>query len=372
MKFIHLSDLHIGKRLSEHSLMDDMEHILQQILNTVDSEKPNGVIIAGDVYDTTVPTIDSVNMLNWFITELSERKVAVFLISGNHDSSDRLGFGSSIFEKNNIFFSTSVGNTMAYRTISDGSESVDVYMLPYVSPRGMGSLFPDREIKTHEDAVKAIIENTPMKLDSKKILIAHQFVINGDVKPEISESEMITVGGIDSVSSELFDMFDYVALGHIHNPQSTGRDTVRYCGTPLVFSKSEVGKEKSMTVIEIDDSVSIRTIPFVPKRNVRVLKGPLQEIIDNASDTDDFVYLTLTDEPINAMSRLREIYPNVVSLEFDVFKSGAGVFELDLSAVSIDPEEAFIDLFRKNTDKDLTNKQKDILHKLLSEEVILP
>ena len=321
VKFVHLSDLHLGKRVNGFSMMEDQNYILKEILNIIDEERPDGVIVAGDVYDKAVPAAEAVCLFDDFLYELSNRQLSVFVISGNHDSPERIAFGSRLLDKSGIYLSPVYDGTAAPVVLWDAFGSVNVYLLPFLKPSHVRRYFEDESIESYTDALRTAIH--AMKLDpkSRNILVTHQFVTGASR----CESEEISVGGLDNVDASVFEPFDYVALGHIHGPQCIGRETVRYCGTPLKYSFSEAGQEKSVTVAELGKKgeVSVRTVPLVPKRELFKLRGTYLDLTARSyySDLDREAYyqITLTDEEDipEAVGRLRVIYPNLMKLDYD-------------------------------------------------------
>lgn len=365
MKFVHISDLHIGKKLKEASLEEDQRYILEQIVGIVRDEAPDGVLIAGDVYDTTTPTTEAVTMLDSFLTALVSLKVPVFMISGNHDSPEKLGFGSRLFETNRLFISSVYSGALDVHTMEKDGAVVDVCMLPFIKPIHVRRFYPEERIESYTDAVRSSIEHTDLAPGHKRILITHQFVVSGGNQPLAGGSEIAFVGGTECVDASLFDGFDYVALGHIHRPQRVGRDTIRYCGTPLKYSMSECDDEKSVTVVEIGDSVSITTVPLKPLRDIRILRGPLNGIIE-AGKTDscrqDFVYVELESDALDALPRLREVYPNVMSVEVTGRRKDYEKLESEgIDDWGFDPVESFAAFYRKKTGNDLTDSQRRIV-----------
>jgi exonuclease SbcD len=227
MKLLHISDLHIGRRIGEYSLLDDQRNILNQILDITDEEKPDGILIAGDVYDKSMPPGEAVELLDDFLTELAARNLPVFMVSGNHDSPERLNFGSRIMMKNGIHIAGIFNGALHKETLEDEFGKVNIYLLPYIKPALVRSFY-DGNIETYDDAVRTVTSAAEVDRQERNILVAHQFVTSGAQQPERCESESIAVGGLDNVDTSAFDAFDYVALGHLHGPQRIGRDTIRY------------------------------------------------------------------------------------------------------------------------------------------------
>ena len=322
MKLIHLSDLHLGKRVNEFSMLEDQQYILEEILRIIDSEKPDGVLIAGDVYDKTVPSAEAVTLLDEFLVQLSKRDTQTFLISGNHDSAERLAFGGRLMEQSGIHIARVYNGVLAPLTLRDEYGSVDLYLLPFLRPVQVRRFFPESEIATYTETMAAVLGAADIDKTHRNVLVTHQFVTGA----QTCDSEELSVGGTDNVDVSVFDDFDYVALGHIHGPQKIGRETVRYCGTPLKYSFSEVGHKKSVTVVELAEkgSVVIRTVPLVPKRDMSELRGAYNELMlrenyEGKPFRNDYLRITLTDEEDipNAVNNLRTVYPYIMRLDYD-------------------------------------------------------
>ena len=322
MKLIHLSDLHLGKRVNEFSMLEDQQYILEEILRIIDSEKPDGVLIAGDVYDKTVPSAEAVTLLDEFLVQLSKRDTQTFLISGNHDSAERLAFGGRLMEQSGIHIARVYNGVLAPLTLRDEYGPVDLYLLPFLRPVQVRRFFPESEIATYTEAMAAVLGAADIDKTHRNVLVTHQFVTGA----QTCDSEELSVGGTDNVDVSVFDDFDYVALGHIHGPQKIGRETVRYCGTPLKYSFSEVGHKKSVTVVELAEkgSVAIRTVPLVPKCDMSELRGAYNELMlrenyEGKPFRNDYLRITLTDEEDipNAVNNLRTVYPYIMRLDYD-------------------------------------------------------
>lgn len=321
MRLLHLSDLHLGKRVNEFSMIEDQRYILRKVLEIIDKEKPDGVMIAGDIYDKSAPNEEAVKLLDRFLSSLASRKQQVFIISGNHDSAVKLAFASDLIDHSGIHFSPVYeGRIEPFKLENNGNE-ICIYMLPFVRPITVKSIFPEEAetIKNYSDACQAAIRHMDIDKTKCNILIAHQFVTGASR----SDSEEM-VGGLDNVDVSVFDDFDYVALGHIHRPQSVGRDTVRYSGTPLKYSFSEVDYHKSVTILDIEGKkITIRTALLIPKYDMREIRGTFEKLTEESfyqnQKTDDYLHITLTDEEDipDAMGKLRKIYPNVMKLSYD-------------------------------------------------------
>ena len=322
MKLIHLSDIHLGKRVNEFSMLEDQAHILKKILAVVDEEKPDGVLIAGDVYDKSVPSTEAVQLFDDFLVRLAERKLPVFIISGNHDSPERLSFANRLIDAVGIHLAPVYSGVVEPITLSDEYGPVNVYMLPFVKPAHVRGFFPDTEITGYSDAVAAAIGRMNIDKTQRNVLITHQFVTGA----QRSDSEELSVGGTDNIGAEVFCDFDYVALGHIHGPQNMDSGRIRYCGSPLKYSFSEAAQQKSVTVAELKEkgTLEIHTVPLIPRRDMVELKGSyqqltLREFYENTTYQEDYTHITLTDEEDipDAVAKLRAVYHNLMKLDYD-------------------------------------------------------
>ena len=322
MKLIHLSDIHLGKRVNEFSMLEDQAHILKKILAVVDEEKPDGVLIAGDVYDKSVPSTEAVQLFDDFLVRLAERKLPVFIISGNHDSPERLSFANRLIDAAGIHLAPVYNGVVEPITLSDEYGPVNVYMLPFIKPAHVRGFFPDTEITGYSDAVAAAIGRMNIDKTQRNVLITHQFVTGA----QRSDSEELSVGGTDNIGVEVFCDFDYVALGHIHGPQNMDSGRIRYCGSPLKYSFSEAAQQKSVTVAELKEkgTLEIHTVPLIPRRDMVELKGSyqqltLREFYENTTYQEDYTHITLTDEEDipDAVAKLRAVYHNLMKLDYD-------------------------------------------------------
>ena len=321
MKLIHLSDLHLGKRVNEFSMLEDQRHILLEILGIVEKEKPDGVIIAGDVYDKSVPSAEAVALLDEFLVRLSGLGPEVYMISGNHDSAERIAFGGRLMTGSGIHLSPVFDGKITPVTARDAEGEVRIWLLPFVKPVDVRRAYPEEEIADYTGALRAAIRRMEIDPAVRNVLVAHQFV-TGAAR---SDSEDVSVGGMDNVDSSVFDGFDYVALGHIHGPQHVGRETVRYCGTPLKYSFSEKDHVKSVTVVTLGKKgeTEIRTVPLRPRLDMREIRGTYNELTLRANwegtEVTDYLHVVLTDEEDvpDALARLRTIYPNIMKLDYD-------------------------------------------------------
>ena len=319
MRFAHLSDLHLGKRVCEFSMLEDQKYILEQILALLDAHPVDGVLLAGDLYDKPVPPAEAVRLLDWFLTQLAARGLPVFAISGNHDSADRVAFGSALLETSRVYVSPVFSGAPQPLCLADEHGPVDVYLLPFLKPASVRHVWPDEPIESYNDALACVLRHCTPDPGHRSVLVAHQFVAGAAA----CESEEPSVGGVDSVDAALFDAFDYVALGHIHSPQKVGREEVRYAGSPLKYSLSEVNHIKSVPLVTLGEKgkVSVELIPLSPMRDLRHIKGSIRELLDkkHVQSPEDFIYATLTDEEIigDAMGIFQQVYPNTVKIDYD-------------------------------------------------------
>lgn len=370
MKIMHLSDLHIGKKVNEYSMLQDQIYILKEILQIIDDEKVETVIIAGDVYDRSLPPNEALELFDEFLYQLSGRNVNVFVISGNHDSPERISYGGRMMTENKIFLSPVYDGNVKPITLNDDYGEVNFYLLPFIRPADIRRYFPDENIENYTDAVKVAIDNMNVDFNERNILVTHQFVTGA----ELSESEDIIVGGTDNVSGEVFDGFDYVALGHIHKEQTVGKDNIRYCGTPLKYSFSEAKHIKSVTILDFNDKGNIEysKIPLTPFRDMREIRGTYYELTLKSSyestNTEDYLHITLTDEEDipDAIGKLRSIYPNIMKLDYDNLRTrGSGTVDAIENIESKSPFELFADLFKQQNNQDMSGEQEEIMRNLI-------
>ncbi len=325
MKIMHLGDLHIGKSLGDFDLYEDQKYILEQILNLIEEKSVDVLLIAGDVYDKAIPGEKSVQLLDYFLKRLVETGIKTYMISGNHDSDERLNFGSSLFESNNIYINSKFNGILKKYSLYDEFGELNIYLLPFVKASQVQHFFPEEKIDSYDMAVRTIIKHSDFDACKRNILVAHQFVAGKD-DPEIAGSEGLSVhnvGMVEKIGYGSLAEFDYVALGHIHSPQSVGLKHIRYCGSPLKYSLSEVNNNKSVPIITFKDKgeVLVEFAPLLPMRDIRHLRGNIKNLLDkkNISMENDFIYATLTDEDIvnDAMGIFREYYPNTVKIDYD-------------------------------------------------------
>lgn len=324
MKFLHLADLHIGKRVHGFSMLEDQAHILEQICTMAKENHVDVVLIAGDIYDKTIPVCEAVGLFDSFLTSLHQSDISVLAIAGNHDSPERLDFGGKLLQESGVWITGTFRNPLPCVTLLDEYGPVHFHFLPFLKP-AMASAFYELEERTSQCAVQTVLETHKVDCNKRNVLLAHQFVTAGGSLPQRSDSEIIPVGGLDTVDAELFHRFDYVALGHIHRPQRIGRDTVRYAGSPLKYSFSEARYPKSVPLVTMKEKgeIEIILLPFTPLHEMRELRGRFADILSDeivqSGDPMDYLHITLTDddELVDVFSRLQHTYPNLMKLDFD-------------------------------------------------------
>lgn len=370
MKLIHLSDLHLGKRVNEYSMLEDQEYILKKIINIVDDEKPSGVIVAGDVYDKSVPSAEAVQLFDDFLVQLVKRNLKVFVISGNHDSPERIAFGSRIMDSSGIHLSPVYSGDIMPISLEDEFGTINVYMLPFIKPAHVRR-YTEEEITSYTEAIRYVISKMNIDPDSRNVLVTHQFVTGASR----SESEEISVGGADNVDACVFAPFDYVALGHIHSPQNCGSDNIRYCGTPLKYSFSEAHDKKSVTVVELHEkgNVSYKTVELVPRYDLVELKGTYEELVlksfyENTSWQEDYTHITLTDEDDipDVIGKLRTVYHRLMKLDYDNKRTHSNMEISGASDVeSKSPLELFSDFFELQNNQPMNPDQLEFMRELI-------
>lgn len=373
---MHLADLHLGKRVNGFSMMEDQEYILNRILEIIEEEQPDGLLIAGDVYDKTIPPAEAVRRMDDFLTAVAAKHVPVFLISGNHDSAERVAFGHQLMQGSGIWISPVYDGTIRHHTLEDRWGEVNIYLIPFLRPSVVRSFFPDVEIEDYTDALRTIIEDLQVDTSRRNVVLAHQFVTAAGALPETCDSEQLSVGGLDRVDGSVFSPFDYTALGHLHGPQRVGSETIRYAGSPLKYSFSELHQKKSVTVAELREKgeTEIRQIPLQPRREMTELRGTFEEILEEArkkgEPQTDYYHMILTDETdvVDALSRLREYYPNIMLLDYDNrrTRSQKEVEQLD-RVEERTPGELFAALYEQQNGQEMDSDRKEYLDGLIRE-----
>lgn len=371
MKLIHLSDLHLGKRVNEFSMLEDQKDILNKIIAVIEEEQPDAVLIAGDVYDKSVPSAEAVELFDEFLVQLANTKTQVFIISGNHDSAERLAFANRLIDASGIHLAPVYRGEVTPFSFKDEYGTVDLYMLPFVKPANVRRFFQEEEIRSYEDALKAAIRAMQVNEKNRSILITHQFVTGALV----SDSEDLSVGGTDQVSAEVFEAFDYVALGHLHRPQNV-KENIRYCGTPLKYSFSEVNDVKSVTIAELKEkgSLSVWEIPLAPLHEMKEIKGNYTDLTfkgyydAHPELKDSYLHITLTDEEDvpDAAAKLRVIYPLLMKLDYDNTRTRNQQRVTALSEVEKKtPMELFDAFFEMQNGQTMSAEQKQYVETLI-------
>lgn len=368
MKFLHLADLHLGRQLNDLSLLEDQAWILQQIVDTAEAEKVEAVLIAGDIYQRSSPQAEAMALFDRFVSQLAARKIAVCAISGNHDSALRISYFSSLIREAGVHVSETFAGELQHVTLRDNFGEVVVWLMPFLRPAQVRRAWPEEKILTCQDAVAAVIRHADIDPRKRNILLCHQFVTGS----QLAGSEDLSVGGLDSVDAALFDVFDYVAMGHIHRPQRILRDTVRYAGSPLKYSFDEAEHHKSLTLVDMQDKddIVVRTLPLYPLRDLRRVEGLLAEVI-NMPYSEDYVWVTIHDElpPPDAKVSISVTFPNM--LKFSVVNSRTQ-YDLDVLATEAiehkSVTELFADFYRKqNNDQAPSDAHMQVLNKVLKE-----
>ena len=370
MRLAHISDLHLGKRLHEVSFLEDQAYILDEICKILRDEKPDAVLIAGDIYDKSAPSAEAVRLFDDFLSELSADGQMVFAISGNHDSAARVAYGGRIMAKSGVYLSAPEYRGEVFSaSLEDKDGCVDIYLLPFIMPIHVSMVFPEEKIESYTDALRVAVERMPVDPKRRSVLVAHQFV-TGAVR---SDSEEVSVGGLDNVDADVFAPFSYVALGHIHRPQNIGSPRIRYSGTPLKYSFSEARDEKSITMAEMDGQgeVVLRTIPLTPRHDLREIRGTYDELMKKenyaGTATDDYLHIILADEDDvpDAMRKLKTVYPNILRLDYDNARTkSGGVVEVLPEAETKTPMELVAEFYALQNGQPMNEAQSEYMRRL--------
>ena len=381
MKLLHLADLHIGKRVYEYSMLEEQKSALVQAFQMAKEHQVDAVLIAGDVYDKNIPTIEGVKLFDTFLTALKQKNIPTFIISGNHDSAERLSFGRHLFENSQIYLSGTYEEEIFKKTLTDEFGEVDIYLLPFLKPQQIEVAEGEEKPKDYTEAIKLVLNRLNINKNNRNVLLAHQFVGGGSADPTRTDSETQSVGGVDMVDYRVFDGFDYVALGHLHGAQHVGREEVRYAGSPVKYSFSEARQEKSATLITLGKKqpetapeangtdITIQKLSFTPVHDMREIKGTLAQLtspeILAESDCNDYLHITLTDEEeiYDVFGKLRAVYPNVMALDFDNKRTRAAGAEALTGAVMKEKStmELFCEFFEMQTGSNLSPMQEQIM-----------
>lgn len=369
MKFIHIADLHLGKSLHGFNLNDDQDFILSQIANIAQENHVDAVVIAGDVFDKGVASVEAIRLLRKFLNNLVQNKIKVFLISGNHDSAERLTFGAEFMSDKGIYFSKIYDGIIEPVTLNDEHGKIYFYLLPFIKPVIVKQIFAEEKIESYEDAVRCAVAHMNINTDERNVMIAHQNIMNA----EHCESEETVIGGLDAVSAACFEAFDYTALGHLHKCQEVGKN-IWYSGTPLKYSISELNHEKTLQLVELNEKgkIAINKIQLKPKRDIRQIRGKLEQIIkmskDDPNNPEDFIDIILTDEHevVDAIYTLRSFYPNIIQMSYDnaTTQNQAQFDEIDVSK-KISPLEIFDEFYENYAGSPMSDNQRDYMKSLI-------
>ncbi|MCL1792879.1 MAG: exonuclease SbcCD subunit D [Oscillospiraceae bacterium] len=371
MKFFHISDLHLGKRVNEFSMIENQSDILDKIAALAEENKPSAVLVAGDVYDKSMPTVEAMQLLDRFLVRLAKLGIAVFMISGNHDSVERISFAAELLKQGNVHIAQSYDGNLSPVRLGDEFGCINIWMMPYLKPSSVRPFFPETAIESYSDAVFAALGNIELDSEARNILVAHQFVTGA----QLSEgSEELAVGGLENIDGSLFDRFDYVALGHIHRPQNIGRETMRYSGTPLKYSLSEANQQKSVAVVEMKNKgdISISQLLLAPLREMRKIRGKYGELMSRShylglDIENDYFHVVLTDErdEPDALAKLRNVYKNIISFAYDNTRTRTdSVLEKIINLDTKKPAELFGDLFVAQNGRPMDAEQAEYVRGL--------
>lgn len=371
MKFLHISDLHLGRRLREADLEEDQDFLLKKIFNIAVEKKTDAVLVAGDVYDRSVPTVGAVRLFDEFLTRLSKAHIPVYVISGNHDSAERLGFADRLLDEQGVHLASVFSGEAVCYEARDEFGSVYIWSLPFLKPAFVRHFYPEETIESYTDAVAAVLRRANPDFSARNVLIAHQFVTAAGNETQRCESETLSLGTLDNVDASVFDGFDYVALGHVHGAQRVGRDTVRYCGAPFKYSVDEARSEKGVLLVELLEKgrVDVEKIPLSFLRDVRRVKGTLEQILTHAQPSEDYMYVVLTDDtPLtDAAARVRAVYPNLVKLEFSTRHGQDSAPARAEEMLRKTPLELFGDFYKQVHGSDMTEEENTLMKQVFEE-----
>lgn len=370
MKLFHLSDLHLGKRVYAFSMLPDQRYVLKQVCALAEKHQPDGILLSGDLYDKPIPPVEAVQLLDEFLTKMQQMGIAVYAISGNHDSSGRVDFGSRILQQQNLHICGAFDGKLYHVSKEDAFGEIHFYLLPFLKPATVSAFREGGESLTYAEAVKWALETMDIDTTKRNVLLAHQFVTWKGTAEE-SDSETKTLGGVDEMDASLFFDFDYVALGHLHSPQRIGRDTIRYGGSPLKYSFSELRQKKGVTLVEIQEKGNITTefLPLEPLHPLREIKGTLADLLEAAEEaggSEDYVRAILTDEGAvyDPVGRLRVYYPNLMTLEMAQRGERQEDFSLQLDQEQLSGPALFAGFFEKQNDREMSEAQKALAEKI--------
>lgn len=370
MKLFHLSDLHLGKRVYAFSMLQDQRYVLEQVCALAEKHQLDGILLSGDLYDKPIPPVEAVQLLDEFLTKMQQMGIAVYAISGNHDSAGRVDFGSRILQQQNLHICGAFDGKLYHVSKEDAFGEIHFYLLPFLKPATVSAFREGGESLTYAEAVKWALETVDVDTTKRNVLLAHQFVTWKGTAEE-SDSETKTLGGVDEMDASLFFDFDYVALGHLHSPQRIGRDTIRYGGSPLKYSFSELRQKKGVTLVEIQEKGNITTefLPLEPLHPLREIKGTLADLLEAAEEaggSEDYVRAILTDEGAvyDPVGRLRVYYPNLMTLEMAQRGERQEDFSLRLDQEQLSGPALFAGFFEKQNDREMSEAQKALVEKI--------
>lgn len=376
MKFLHLSDLHIGKSINGFSMLEEQQNAFKQVIEYINLERPDAVVIAGDIYDRTIPGVEAVRTFDNFLTEMSSLEVAVLIISGNHDSPERLNYASRLLTDKKLYIYSAFNGQMQKIIFKDEYGEINFWLLPFIKPSSVRGMTLEIEIESYDDMLKAILENACIDYSKRNVLISHQFYIKNGVNAVRAESELSAIGGIDAIDAGLVEQFDYVAAGHLHCPQSVGSDNIRYSGSPIKYSFSEWRQKKTISLVELKQKgeLSILELPILPIHDMREIKGELEALmndeISSLADKDDYLRVVLTDEDeiIDPMGKLKTVYKNVMSLDFENLRTSIDIGSIIGDAGKVEklsPYELFSEFFLESQGSTMSEEQAEIVRELL-------
>ena len=388
MKFIHMSDLHIGKIVNSYSMLAEQRRAFEQVSGYIETEKPDAVIIAGDIYDRAVPSVEAVRLFDDFLTSLARGNVTVLLISGNHDSPERINFANRLLSEKKIFLCGSFNGSLQKIVLSDDYGDVNFWLLPFIKPLAVRGFFSEQEIETYDEALAAVLKTADIDYNSRNVLVSHQFYSKTGVTPIRCESELNPIGGLDAVDCGLIEKFDYAALGHLHGAQNAGAAHIRYAGSPVKYSFSEWRHEKSVSLVTLNEKggAEIKELFLTPIHDMREIKGKIDKLMSreviSLADKNDYLRVILTDEEeiIDPIGKLRSVYPNLMNLDFDNSrKSTAKAVCIDTGAIETDgdktkklsPFDLFTEFFLDTHGSVMTEEQIKIVQELLESEAEL-
>jgi len=386
MKFLHIADLHIGKCVNGFPLLGEQIHAFEQILSFVKNEKPQAVVIAGDVYDRAVPAVEAVNALDNFLTALAGEGAPVLVIPGNHDSPERLGYGSRLLRDRGLYLCRPFDGALKKVTLTDEHGEVHFWLLPFIKPSTVESFFREKEkkIEAYDDALSAVLESAGVDYGERNVLVSHQLYTRAGVTPVRSESELNPVGGLDGMNAALIEKFDYAALGHLHGAQEAGAPHLCYAGSPVKYSFSEWRQQKSAALVELEEKgrLTVKRLPLTPLRDMRELRGRLDDLVSDGifadnekNEKEDYLRVILTDEDeiVDPMGKLRSVYPNIMSLEFANTRTGVDLGALTAEGAkqnieTLSPYDLFREFFLDTQGAAMSEAQEKIARNLFEEE----